>query len=314
LNKNTKIWLNYLAGGGISVILLWSIYQQVTKQVSGISSDAWKQPGPDIYLWTCIALMFVNTSLESYKWYLLAQSAAPLRYPRALSSYFAGVAFSIVTPNRVGEYPGRILYLGKGNTFRYINVSVLGVTSQLWAVYIFGLVGLIYYNIAFPVIWAKGALIFCVLSNVCITVIYWRFETWLPVLEKIKWLRRFAIYGKLLNRVTIRKQITVLGISIVRVSIFTAQYLFLLRWMNVNVPLAEGYCMAALFFWIMAVIPSVALTELGIRGHVSLFLFQHFSSSNTVGMLAATAGIWLLNLIMPSVVGSILILRMRLLR
>ena len=98
-----------------------------------------------------------------------------------------------------------------------------------------------------------------------------------------------------------------------RFIVFAAQYLFLLKWMNVSVPLPEGFFMAALFFWVMAVIPSIALTELGLRGAVSIYLFQHFSS-NTLGMLAATTGIWLLNLILPSIFGSFLIMRMRLLR
>ena len=105
----------------------------------------------------------------------------------------------------------------------------------------------------------------------------------------------------------------VLALSLLRFSVFTAQYLFLLRWMNVAVPLAEGFIIAALFFWVIAVIPSVALTELGVRGNVSLYLFHNFSS-NTVGMLAATMGIWLLNLILPSILGSVLVMRMRLLR
>jgi Lysylphosphatidylglycerol synthase TM region len=313
VNKNTKIWLNYLAGGAISFLLLWSIYGQVTKQMAGINADAWKQTGPVIYLWLCIALMFFNTSLEGYKWYLLTRSVEPLSYSRAFSSYLAGIAFSIITPNRIGEYPGRILYLGRSHTFRYINVSILGVMAQLSTVYIFGLGGLIYYNIAFPAYIAKVALAACLLANIIAAVVYWRFESWLPAFERTRFLRKFALYGKLLNRITMRKQMTVLCISILRFAIFTAQYLFLLKWMNVEVPLAEGYCLAALFFWIMAVIPSITLTELGIRGEVSIYLFQHFSS-NTVGMLAATAGIWLLNLIVPSIVGSILILRMRLLR
>ncbi len=314
MNKNTKIWLNYFAGGLISALLLWSIYGQVTKQIANIGVGAWKQTGVGVYLWACVALMFVNTSLEGYKWYLLTSSVAPLSYPTAFSSYLAGVAFSIVTPNRLGEYPGRILYLGRDNTLRYINVSVLGVTSQLWGVYLFGFAGLIYYNIAFTAYWAKVALAFCLLANIFIAVIYRKFEIWLPAFEKVRWLRRFAVYGKLLSSFTSRKQMLVLGISILRVAVFTAQYLFLLKWMNVNVPPGAGYCMAALFFWVLAVIPSIALTELGIRGQVSLFLFQHFDSSNSIGILAATAGIWLLNLIIPSIIGSILILRMRLLR
>jgi Lysylphosphatidylglycerol synthase TM region len=313
VNKNTKIWLNYLAGGAISVFLLWSIYAQVNKQLSGISADAWKQTGPQFWLVLCISLMFVNTSLEGYKWFLLSRSVEPIAYKQAFSSYLAGVAFSIVTPNRVGEYPGRILYLGRTHTFKYITVSILGIMAQLSGVYIFGLIGLIYYNIFFPVAIAKIALVLCISANILFAIIYWRFETWMPLIEKIKWLRRFGIYGRLLNRITAARQLSILGISLLRCTIFTAQYLFLLRWMNVSIPLAEGFCMAALFFWVIAIIPSIAFTGFVARASVSVYLFQHFSP-NTMGILAATTGIWLLNLVIPSIIGSILIFRMRLLR
>ena len=313
MNKNTTIWLKYLVGGAILLLLLRSIYAQVAQQTAGVNANAWKQTGPAKYLVLCISLMFVNILIESSKWYLLSNSVEPISYKRALSSYLAGMAFSLVTPNRIGDYPGRILYYGKDNTYRFVNVSILGVMSQLSAIFLFGLAGLIYYNIAFPAVIAKVALGLCLAGNVFIVVVYWRFEAWLPFFEKIKWLKRFVLYGRLLNRITVRKQIIILAVSVLRFGVFTAQYLFLLKWMNVDMPLSEGFCMAALFFWIMAVIPSIVLAELGVRGKVSLFLFQHFSS-NMVGILAATSGIWLLNLVLPSIIGSILIMRMRLLR
>ena len=284
---------------------------QVTKQLNAANAHAWEHTGPIAYLLLCIILMFANVLTESTKWYLLAASVEQISYSKAFCSYLAGVACSIITPNRIGDYPGRMLYLRKGNTFRYINVSILGAMSQLSAIFFFGLLGLVYYNIAFPAVIARVALVICLAGNILLAIVYWRFENWLPKMEKIKWLKRFAIYGKLLNRVSFRDQMIVLGLSILRFSIFAAQYLFLLKWMNVNMPLMEGFCMAALFFWVMAVIPSIALAELGIRGNVSLYLFQHFSS-NTVGMLAATSGIWLLNLVLPAVIGSIMIMRMRL--
>ncbi len=310
VNKNTKIWLNYLVGGCISLFLLWNIYIQITKQLSGIDKHLWRQTGDNVYILACVLLMFANTFMESYKWYILSNAAEKVTYSKALSSYLAGIAFSIITPNRVGEYPGRILYLGRSNTFRYINVSVLGVMSQLCSVYIFGLVGLVYYNYTYPANLAKAALVFCIIVNLFIAFVYWRFEGWLPAMAQNRWLKRFAVYGKLLNRVTTRMQVKVLSISILRFAIFTAQYLFLLLWMKVNMPIAQGICMAMLFFWIMAVIPSIALTELGIRGTVSIYLFSHYSS-NTLGMIGASTGIWLINLIVPSVLGSILIMRMR---
>ncbi len=326
MNKNTKIWLNYLAGGAISLFLLYSIYGQVTKQMTTISADSWKHTGPDVYLYLCIFLMFVNTSLEGCKWYLLTNTAEPVGYGKAFASYLAGVAFSIITPNRIGEYPGRVLYIESNNKWRYINVSVTGIISQLSGVYLFGLAGLIYYNIAFDGFvfpglhlspWMpKVALGLCLVANIFILIIYRRYETWLPVLARIKWFQRFSMYGRLPNKVSPGRRIMVLCISLLRVAIFTAQYLFLLKWMNVDMPLGEGFFMSALFFWILAVIPGIALIELGVRGSLSIYLFSQISTlpPNIVGMLAATVGIWLLNLIIPSVFGSILILRMKLLR
>ena len=185
--------------------------------------------------------------------------------------------------------------------------------SQLSAIFLFGLCGLIYYNIVLPSPVARLALALCLVANIGIAIVYWRFEKWLPFVGNIHWLKKYVVYARSLSGVNTSRQIVVLGLSILRFGVFTAQYLFLLRWMNVEIPLAEGFIVAALFFWMMAVIPSVALSELGVRGNVSLYLFHNFSS-NTVGVLAATMGIWLLNLMLPSILGSVLIMRMRLLR
>ncbi len=310
MTKNTKIWLNYLAGAAISLFLFWSIYNQLSGQKELISSISWTHTGSPWWLCLSILLMFINSSLESLKWYMLTNSVEPVGYARVLASYLAGISFSIITPNRIGEYPGRILYLGRSNTFRYINVSVLGIMAQLSGIYLFGLVGLVYYNLAFPSVIAKAGLAVCLIVNIFIGIFYWKFEFWLPLMARIKWLRRFATYGRLLNRITTKSQFMVLGISLLRFMVFSAQYLSLLRWMNVIVPPLEGFCLAALFFWIMAVIPGIALTELGIRGKVSLFLFQAFSAGS-LGILAATGALWLLNLIVPSLIGGVLIWRMR---
>ncbi len=255
--------------------------------------------------------MPLNVALEARKWHMLVRVAQPLSYRGAMASYLSGLALSIITPNRIGEYPARILYLKRKNTFRLISVSILGMVSQLFTWFIFGTIGLIYYNIAFPGWLPLLTLVFCLIITICIAIFYWRFESWLPLLQKFKWTRRYNVYAQLLNRFSNKALFNIIFISLLRFLVFTAQYLFLLSWLNVYMPLAEGFCMSALFFWVMAVIPSIALSELGERGQVSLYLFHHFSS-NTLGILGATMGIWFLNLIIPSVIGSLLTIRMRL--
>ncbi len=269
--------------------------------------------GPSWYLAFCIALMPVNMLLEAYKWQVLASSAQPLTFKEAMTSYIAGIAFSIVTPNRIGEYPGRILYLKRKNTLRLASVSVLGAVAQMLTLFIYGVLGLAYYYAKFGTDIAFTVLILCVAATAVVGIIYWRYDLWLPLIERIKWLRRYNVYGKMLRQFTVKEQLTILFISILRYAIYTAQYLILLRWMNVYMPIFDGFCMSALFFWVMAVVPSIALMEIGARGQIGLYLFHHFSS-NTIGILGATFGIWCINLALPAIIGSVLLFRTRLVR
>lgn len=313
LNKSTKRWLNYLIGGIIGALLLWGIYLQIQKQLAKIDPATIWQTGPDYLLVIAILLMPLNLSLEAKKWQLLAGSAQRLPYKNAFASYLAGIAFSIITPNNLGEYPGRVLYLKRKNTFRLISVSVLGAVSQFLTLFMFGALGLTYYNIAYPGIPQFVILVSCLVVMTGVWMLYWRFEKWAHYIEKIKRLRKFHVYGKMLRRFTQKEQIKILSISLIRYSIYTAQYLILLHWMNVYMPVFQGFFMCALFFWVTAIIPSITLVELGERGTVGLYLFYHFSD-NTIGILTATVAIWCINLIIPAIIGSILLFRMRLLR
>ncbi|MEI8278616.1 MAG: lysylphosphatidylglycerol synthase domain-containing protein [Bacteroidota bacterium] len=313
MNKSTKIWLNYLLGAAISTALLWGIYVQVKDQLGKVDSETWWHSGPSIFLLIGILLMPVNLALETLKWKILVGSAQPVSYKQAFASLLAGNSLSIVTPNRIGEYPGRILYLQRKNTFRLIGVSVLGACAQLLTVFLFGIIGLIYYNITYP---GRGELIALIGSVLAITIVaflYWRFEYWMPILEKTKWIRRFQTYSQLLKRFSKKEQLTILILSILRFGVYTTQYLLLLYWMNIDIPVLEGFYTIMLFFWALAIIPSIALTELGVRGQVSIYLFHHYTT-HIVGILAATIGLWFINLMIPAVIGSILLLRMRILR
>jgi hypothetical protein len=57
----------------------------------------------------------------------------------------------------------------------------------------------------------------------------------------------------------------------------------------------------------MAIVPTIAIAELGVRGQIGLY-FLGLQSINKVGIIAATFGIWFINLIIPAIAGSVLIL------
>lgn len=70
-------------------------------------------------------------------------------------------------------------------------------------------------------------------------------------------------------------------------------------------------CITAVFFLALAIVPTIALAEVGIRGALSLQLFG-LVSSNMLGILFAATGIWLINRIIPASAGSMLVLRIKL--
>jgi hypothetical protein len=70
----------------------------------------------------------------------------------------------------------------------------------------------------------------------------------------------------------------------------------------------------AVMFLIMAVVPTFSfLTDLGIRWEASIQIMELFSG-NTIGIFTASFGIWIINLILPALIGSLLILRIKIFR
>jgi hypothetical protein len=61
---------------------------------------------------------------------------------------------------------------------------------------------------------------------------------------------------------------------------------------------------------VMAIIPTFAIAELGLKGKVALLVTGLFSA-NKAGIFFATASIWFINLVIPAILGSILILGLR---
>ncbi len=313
MNKSTKIRVNYAIGGVITIILLWAIYVQIKSQITTFDFKNIFQNSAKEYIVVAFLLMPVNLAFEIYKWKLLASSAQPMTYKVATRSFLAGLALSILTPNRIGEYPGRIVYLKQTNTPRLISVTFLGMFTQFLCLFIFGIIGLVYYNIVLPGYWQKLILIAAIIVAILVWVIFFYFEKWSIYIEHISFLKKFKTYSQLLKRFTINEQLTILGISMLRFCIYVFQYLMLLRWMHVELPLLTGFCLACLFFFAMAVVPSIALAELGIRGQLSLLLFQNFTI-NKIGILVATLVLWFINLIIPAIIGSVLWLKMRLIK
>ena len=104
----------------------------------------------------------------------------------------------------------------------------------------------------------------------------------------------------------------ILLLSSIRYCVFLLQYIILFHFFNVQVAVIHIVPVMSLVFLALAVIPSIALIEVGLRGEVSLRLMGLFSI-NSLGIGLTSVTVWFINLIIPAIIGTLFLLNVKLL-
>ena len=325
LNKNIKFFLNYFLGPVLFIWLSISIYHQIKNQpdlgasLAGFQntlndSESWK-------LWMTVLLMAVNWGVEARKFQVLLQPVERISWGKACRAILTGIAFSISTPNRLGEYPGKLLLVQEGNRMKALSLIIAGNVSQLTVTLLAGFGGLIfllyidssatsllqsrsYFHWLQTCVYFTGAIAFIVLLT------YFRLASVIEMIRKIPVLAKVMSYTTVIREMSYTRLLSVFMLSVIRFLVFAVQYILLLQVMQVNVPVWQAFWLICIIFLILSIIPTITFAELGIRGQISIELFGLYSN-NRFGIIAASLGIWGINLLVPAVIGSLLILRIK---
>lgn len=277
-----------------------------------------------------ILMMPLNWGLEAAKWKFLISKIEKIPLIKSFEAVLTGASISFFTPNRIGEYFGRIFILEKGGRLEGIIITILGSISQLTITILTGSLalllirpqivpeipaypGLIYYSVVALILFLDILLLLIYFNVSLISNLGRRF-----IHTRIgKYIRIFRI----LKKFRMPELLKVLGFSFSRYIVFSLQYYLLLRIFSVPIPFFDGMVIISLVFLVITVIPTVALTELGIRDSAAIYLFgMYFSMTGTVsdevnlGILTATTFLWLLNLVVPAITGTIFVYRLKFFR
>jgi hypothetical protein len=285
---------------------------QIRESVTG--REAWK-----FYL--VILLMLVNWGLEARKWQVLIRVLEPVSLWRSFKAILSGVAFALNTPNRVGEYGGRVLYISEGKRLRAVSLTIAGSFSQLIVTLMSGTIGLgflfsrlvSFYGADSLSFWLKFLLGILVTVTLLCVLIYFRLSWLVKGVEKLPGLSRFVRHFAVLEELNVTILLRVLVLSMVRFLVFVIQYNLLLQLMQVEIGWWQGFWAVSVLFLLLAIWPTIALLELGLRWQYSLVLFKLFSQ-NAVGIYVTATGVWLINLVLPAVMGSLFLLGIRIFR
>ena len=95
--------------------------------------------------------------------------------------------------------------------------------------------------------------------------------------------------------------------------VFSCQYFILLRVFDVHLPFFDGMLMVFCVFFVLSMIPTISVAELGIRGSVAIYFFGKLSG-NKLGIITASFGLWLINLVLPALIGSLFVFNLKFFR
>jgi len=269
-------------------------------------------------LFCVFGLMGMNWSVEALKWKLALKSIQEIRFLRALKAILAGTCIASFTPNRVGEYLGRMLFVEQGNKIPSIAPTILCSMSQMLITGITGTIGLYVYSrhsFHFEAGWLsplliKSAMIATGLVTIGFGMVFFRFD---PLVKWVNaWLKRNRKTFTIPEDFNLKTLSSIFLLSAFRYGVFIAQYFLLFSLFGIQMNVFEVFTGVSVMFVLMAFIPTLTfLTDLGFRWIAGIQVFQVYTS-NTAGILGVSLGIWLINLIIPALIGSLLILRIKL--
>ncbi|MBS1654762.1 MAG: flippase-like domain-containing protein [Bacteroidetes bacterium] len=320
LNKNIKIFFNYFLGPLLFAWLSYSIYRQIKEQPNlEISWQRIRQSFNSTLAWNLVAvvlLMIVNWSIETWKWMISVQRVQPVKFFTAFKAVLSGVSFSVSTPNRVGEYVGRVLYMEEGNRLKAISLTIMCSISQLIITLLMGCIGLFFLmeriktSEIVSLLWVKVMFYGVLLVLLILTLFYFRVSWLIKWIDRLPGSRRYTYLVEALEYFNATLLWRLLSLSAVRFLVFGIQYYLLFRLFGVDVNWWQSFWTVSTIFLVLAIIPTIALAELGVRGEISLKLMGLFSA-NGLGIGLATATAWFINLVIPAIAGSLLILSIK---
>lgn len=335
MNTKLKKTYNYLIRIILIVISYGFIYRELVykrdlNELVNAFGQRVESSGFFFLLGFIFVLIGLNWMIEAKKWQFLIQKIEKIPLLRSLYAVLTGISVSVFTPNRMGEYFGRIFILEKANHWEGIFVTVIGSFSQLITTMICGTIGMaiflpIYIDLS-PYLNGNailGIIFTSVIAIAFFLMLYFNISLASRILDRISkrsW-KKFRSYVKIFEKYSTKELLIVILLSFSRYVVFNFQYYLLLRVLGLNLPFYDSFLLTSVMYFIMAIIPTITLTELGIRGMVSIAIFKYYFESKgifieglSVSVFTASSTLWLINIIIPALLGTIFVFRLKFFR
>jgi len=304
-----------LVGGSIFYFLFRAVFGEGFKAEVWLH-DLWQafKQGAGWPISIAFVLIFLNWGLEAWKWKKLAAKVESITLGAAFKAVLVGICLGFITPNRLGDYAGRIIELRTGQRLQAFGAIFLGRFCQLFWTVTGGSIGVLYFIFIAQKQYAGsyiGLTFSFLLLHFCFLIVLYHPRIITNVVAALPFLNRFKPYVAIVGLYTKSEISVLLGLSGLRYGVFVLQFGLLLYAFGVQISLWQITLGVASTFLLKSVVPSFsAVTDLGMRELSAMYFFS-LLQQNKAHVMSASLSLWFLNIALPSLLGLLFVWRLK---
>lgn len=260
-----------------------------------------------------VLLMVVNWVLEAFKWRYLTKNLVNITVWESIEAVFCGLTWAISTPNRVGEYGGRVMFLPNRKRIHGVFAMAVGAFGQIIMTNLLGLIAIIWFVYLFiPVsTWLFCLIVLLSALTLAILLIFFFHIKWIVnLLDRIGFLKKYHKFFEIMGRYQTNELIRILGFSMARYVTFTVQYCIVFHLLIPDFAYFPMVMILFVYFFITSALPSLDLLDVGVRSFTASHLFAYVTDQK-IAVIAGVSSIWLINLIIPAILGSLFVFKLK---
>ncbi len=309
------LWLKRILAILLVSILFYQIINHGDLKLWWVNfTNSWKDAEHKEWLILCVLLMPLNWFLETTKWRLLLRHNWQASWLTIGKSILAGISVSLVTPNRIGEYGGRAILAPKKQLATVVMTTFIGNICQWLAFICCGWPAFIYLLNEKQQWTTHWFIILAIAIPVTLlSMFFWGsfFFRWLQK-QKLgqhkKWIRWARLKMWTIKHIRFIDLFGAWLLALLRLFVYSFQYLLLLWFFNIPLSFWLGVSGIFSIFLIQAGIPLPPGLGVITRSELAIWIWGS-KLINPISVLSATFSLYLINLVIPALLGSWLIVK-----
>lgn len=313
VESTSKGWVLLLKWSVLLAVFSYLAYKLITFNQYDEFVARWKQMSLLQFWWLAgvFVLLPLNWWLESVKWKLLVSKVQKINLLNSLKAVLVGISTGFLTPNRVGELVGRVMFLHAENRKAGVTLSVLNSLTQNIIMVLCGVPAcVLFFNASRGNFEMNVTLYLAVLlvSLLVFGLIYFMLPELSRRFKQSRCSDKIKDFTNCLSCYNKQDLLQIMLISLGRYFVFCTQFFFMLRFFGVELSGWQALIAIPTTYLFVTFTPSLAFSDAAVRSSYAVLVIGVFSGQ-VVNIALAGLLIWAVNLVIPLLVGSVMLVR-----